>query len=52
MKTTKSKLPKARVNNPYTFKNANFSFNAGKEATSQGDPTNFCTTILTTSHFI
>lgn len=51
MKTTKNKLPKASVNNRYTFKNAKSQFIVGVDTTSQGDPSNSCTTILTSTHF-
>lgn len=54
MKKIKFKLPTKSVNTIYSYANMGF---AGADTsmtatTSQGDPTNSCTTILTTTHFV
>jgi hypothetical protein len=54
MKNTKIKLPAKNVEARYNAVKNNFfgSETTLTTATSQGDPTNMCTTILTTTHFI
>ncbi len=51
MKTSKIKLPKKNVTTVYSYQNS-ITNGPDTTATSQGDPTNGCTTILTTTHFV
>jgi hypothetical protein len=55
MKNTKIKIPATRVESRYTAVKSNllaYDTTTATTTTSQGDPTNMCTTILTTTHFI
>ena len=45
-------MPKKKVITRYQFKTGKFSTTETTTATSQGDPTNTCTTILTSTHFV
>lgn len=53
MSKSKIKLPKQQTSTLYQFKSWNQKTPGNPtETTSQGDPTNYCTTILTTTHFV
>jgi hypothetical protein len=51
MHNKKLKLPKTAVNKVYSMVSV-VKFGVDGTTTSQGDPSNGCTTILSTTHFI
>lgn len=51
MSNKKIKLPKSTVNKVYNMV-SHVKSGGDTTTTSQGDPTNGCTTILTTTHYI
>lgn len=51
MKTSNIKLPKKTVSTRFSYVN-NVTNSSNETTNSQGDPTNTCTTVYTTSHFV
>jgi len=46
------KIPQQKIQPVYRFKSGSQSFaDTTTTVTSQGDPTNSCTTVVTTTHF-
>jgi hypothetical protein len=52
MKNSVNKLPQKKAQTLYHFKKTNNNGLFDTTTQSQGDPTNTCTTIFTTTHFM